>query len=52
MTNGAAVAPDPDRLREMLAELNLDQDLIELVVELSPTRGVTDLSVQTFVTAQ
>lgn len=38
------------RLRETLAELGLDQDLIELVVDLSPCRGDTDLTVQTFVT--
>ena len=38
-----------DRPRDTLAELGLDKDLVDLVVELSPCRGFTELSVQTFV---
>lgn len=40
-----------ESLRATLVELGLDQDLVTLVVELSPSRGSTDLRVQTFVTS-
>lgn len=43
--------PQRARLRETLAELGLDQELVDLVVDLSPCRAETDLMIQTFVTS-